>query len=125
MSDEILAENSVTRKETTGPAPSQKLTQESKKKVENKSTHVKVSTVKNGGGRVKKHTDVGAMMTQNLELFKRALEQRQNNQFELLNENVHGLAERMQLTADKAEKNSNHMLKLIEKVDNFMWENSY
>ena len=61
------------------PASSQKMTQEASKetssKSENKSTHVttlKVSTVKSGSGRVNKHTDVGAMMTQNLELFKRA-----------------------------------------------------
>jgi hypothetical protein len=66
-------------------------------------TTLKVSTVKSGSGRVKKHTDVGAMMTQNLDLFKRALEQRQNNQFELLNENVHKLAERLQLRTKQKE----------------------
>ena len=60
------------------------------KKSESRSTHVttlKVSTTKSGGGggggRVKKPTDVAALMTKNLEYFKRALEQRQNNQFEL------------------------------------------
>ena len=55
---------------------------------ESRSTHVttlKVSTIKSGvgSGRVKKPTDVAAMRIKNLEYFKRALEQRQNNQFEL------------------------------------------
>jgi hypothetical protein len=91
------------------------------KKSESRSTHVttlKVSTTKSGGGggRVKKPTDVAALMTKNLEYFKRALEQRQNNQFELANENIHGLAERIQLLSDKCERGSNHMLKLIAKI---------
>ena len=89
------------------------------KKCETKSTHVttlKLSTTKSGSARVKKPTDVAGIMTKNLEYFKRALEQRQNNQFELANENIHGLAERIQLLSDKCERGSNHMLKLIAKV---------
>ena len=85
---------------------------------ESRSTHVttlKVSTIKSGvgSGRVKKPTDVAAMRIKNLEYFKRALEQRQNNQFELANENIHGLAERIQLLSDKCERGSQTLLPFL------------
>jgi hypothetical protein len=84
----------------------------SKKAMESKSvTTLKLSTVKSG--RIKKPTDVGAIMTRNLELFKRALETRQNNQFELLNVNIRGLSERLEHIADKAERSNNHIVKLV------------
>jgi hypothetical protein len=113
MSEDVLAENGLTRKETTAPA-SQKKTQEASKAstskaAESKSTHVttlKVSNVKSGSDRVKKHTDVGAMITQNLDLFKAGIRVT----------NVHGLAERLQLTVNKIERSSNHILKLIAQV---------
>jgi hypothetical protein len=82
----------------------------SKKATESKSvTTLKLSTVKSG--RIKKPTDVGGLMMRNLELFKRALETRQNNQFELLNVNIRGLSERVDHNAERAERSNNHIVK--------------
>ena len=75
---------------------------------------------------------VRAIMKKNLELFKRAIEQRQNNQSELLNENVHGLAERIRLIGDKCERSSNQILKLtahatttLHGISNFKAKNNF
>ena len=49
-------------------------------------------------------------MTKNIKIFKRAQEQRQNNQYELTIEKINRLAERIQILSEKCERGSNPML---------------
>ena len=55
-------------------------------------------------GRVKKPLDAVELTQRNFELFRRGLESRQNNQFELLNENFRTFATSMQQTTKSISK---------------------
>ena len=60
--------------------------------------------------------NVSGTMTKNLEYFKHPLEQRRKNRFELANEKIHSLTERIQLVSDICERGSNQMLELNAKI---------
>ena len=75
-------------------------------------------------GRVKKPLDAVELTQRNLELFRRGLESRQNNQFELLNENFRGFATSMEQTTKSFCKMINGLNQNLVSFINFHKNNS-
>ena len=104
--------------------PLPKLTQRRKSTTGAKSKALTQTKPTKKMGRVKKPLDAVELTQRNFELFRRGLESRQNNQFELLNENFRTFATSMQQTTKSICKMIYGLNKNLVSFLNFQKNNS-
>jgi hypothetical protein len=114
----------MTSQASASSQPLPKLTQRRKSTTGAKSKALTQTKPTKKMGRVKKPLDAVELTQRNFELFRRGLESRQNNQFELLNENFRTFATSMQQTTKSICKMIYALNKNLVSFLNFQKNNS-